>query len=413
MKKYAGVISVVMTLVMAVLVMLPASASAADYAQTANEAAKRAMEYHKDNLSYLFDEDYDGADAVTADMEHVLAAYAAGVYGTEGYEYLSVQPDLASITEDSYSREYAKGIIISIINGDTDSVEQFADALCLRQDDSGSFKTAGTADIMDDAWALISLQAAKLYGYEAEYDAAAAIDAIIEQKKADGGYNNYGDDGVVDVTATVLMALSFFETDTADAERESCISFIHSKLGSNGLFEYFGADSSCAQAYTIIGLIMAGEDVTSDTWTTEGVNIVDALLTFQDENGGFWSDSASMSGTGWFTAPDDYSTRQCVMALGAVANAEELYAAVSGRTETSEDASQEGESGSSAPSDTESTSQSEDSKAASQTDSSSVVNPSTGQGNELYWVIGIAAVAVVLVAATVIITVINNKKKNK
>ena len=158
---------------------------------------------------------------------------------------------------------------------------------------------------------------------------------------------------------------------------------------------------------------MAGEDVTSDTWTTEGVNIVDALLTFQDENGGFWSDSASMSGTGWFTAPDDYSTRQCVMALGAVANAEELYAAVSGRTETSEDASQEGESGSSAPSDTESTSQSEDSKAASQTDSSSVVNPSTGQGNELYWVIGIAAVAVVLVAATVIITVINNKKKNK
>lgn len=38
--------------------------------------AVKAMEYHKDNLSYLFAEDYEGEDAIKADMEHVLAAYA-------------------------------------------------------------------------------------------------------------------------------------------------------------------------------------------------------------------------------------------------------------------------------------------------------------------------------------------------
>lgn len=406
MKRNIGIISAVMAVIMSILFVLPASASISDYADTAKAAAVKAMEYHKDNLSYLFAEDYEGEDAIKADMEHVLAAYAAGVYGMEGYEYLSVQPDITVITDASYSREYAKGIIISIINDDMDGVKQFADALCLRQDASGSFKTAGAADIMDDAWALISLQAAKLYGYDAKYDAAAAIDAIISQKKQDGGYNNYGDDGAVDVTATMLMAMSFFDYTAANTERESCISFIKSKLGANGLFEYYGADSSCAQAYTIIGLIMAGEDVTSDKWTTNGVNIVDALLSFQDENGGFWSDSASKNGTGWFTAPDDYSTRQCVMALGAVANAEELYANISGLTDlnpSQPDSSASSSTGSTAstPANSDSSSQPEE----------GIANPSTGQGNELGWVIGIAAAAVVLVAATVIITVINSKKK--
>ena len=204
----------------------------------------------------------------------------------------------------------------------------------------------------------------------------------------------------------MLMAMSFFDYTAANTERESCISFIKSKLGANGLFEYYGADSSCAQAYTIIGLIMAGEDVTSDKWTTDGVNIVDALLSFQDENGGFWSDSASKNGTGWFTAPDDYSTRQCVMALGAVANAEELYANISGLTDlnpSQPDSSASSSTGSTAstPANSDSSSQPEE----------GIANPSTGQGNELGWVIGIAAAAVVLVAATVIITVINSKKK--
>lgn len=409
MKKNIGIISTVMAMIMAALIVLPASASTADYTDTARNAAIKAMEYHKENLSYLFADDYEGEDAIKADMEHVLAAYSAGVYGKSGYEYLNVNPDITSITDASYSREYAKGIIISIVNDDMDKVKQFADALCLRQDMSGSFKTAGVADIMDDAWALISLQAAKLYGYDAEYDAAAAINAIIAQKKQDGGYNNYGDDGVVDVTATMLMAMSFFDYTAADTERESCIDFIKSKLGANGLFEYYGADSSCAQAYTIIGLIMAGEDVTSDKWTTDGINIVDALLTFQDENGGFWSDSASKNGTGWFNAPDDYSTRQCVMALGAVANADGIYEKVSGLT----DLNPLQPEGSSSSSSSVSSSMPSDSNTVSQSGNSSVANPTTGQGNELGWIIGIAAVAVVLVAATVVVTVINSKKKNK
>lgn len=81
------------------------------------------------------------------------------------------------------------------------------------------------------------------------------------------------------------------------------------------------------------------------------------------------------------------------MALGAVANAEELYANISGLTDlnpSQPDSSASSSTGSTAstPANSDSSSQPEE----------GIANPSTGQGNELGWVIGIAAAAVVLVA---------------
>ncbi len=400
MRKCIRILSVLMAAALSVLMLIPAAADG--YAETAQTSAIKAMEYHRDNFSTLFAADYTGDDAIKTDMEHVLARFSAGLMADEDYSYLDFTTDMSAITDDSYSREYAKSVIISALKEDNDGVKAFADALCLRQDESGSFKTQGKSDLMDDVWGLIALQSAKISGYEAEYDAEAAVDAVIAQKKSGGGYNNYGDEGVVDTTAMVLMSLSFFDYDAAVSERESCIEFIASKLQDGGYFEYYGADSSCAQAYTIIGLIMAGEDVTSDKWTKGGGNIVDALLSFQDVRGGFWADSDSQAGEGWFSEPDDYSTRQCVMALGAISHADELYSAVHNITEIGKGEPPAGE-------DTVSQLPSEDNGSTP-----SVSNPETGEDfltRNLNLVIIIAVVALILFVSMAVTTVINNRKK--
>ena len=187
-----------------------------------------------------------------------------------------------------------------------------------RQAADGNFKDK-TAKItaMDDIWSIIALEVAKANGATVNYDKAKAVSALLALQKADGGFNDWDTKGSVDTTGMALIALTI-----AGADCTSTISYMAGTLDVNGNFvgkDAYGSVNCCSQAYAIIGLIAAGEDVTSAKWTKNGKTILDVLLAYQDANGGFWYDAAAKNGTSpWYTAPDEMSTREAIMALNDV-----------------------------------------------------------------------------------------------
>ena len=84
-----------------------------------------------------------------------------------------------------------------------------------------------------------------------------------------------------DYAGAALMALSHQETD-----KTPLIDLIKENLTSEGVLSW-GTANSCTTAYAILGLVANNIDPTSEEFTKDTVNLVEALLNFSLGDGSF------------------------------------------------------------------------------------------------------------------------------
>lgn len=223
--------------------------------------------------------------------------------------------ELDSVYYDDLS---ANDILTAILSCDSSKTSSIAKSIAATQNELGAFGDVELSFIDENAWLTVALYNAKANDANVKFDEEALVKYFESSKLDDDGYNGWDAVASVDTTSAVILALkSIVLGTTDDAVKQAATNLIDkaaayltSTVDENGFYVGKGAyDSanSCSQSYAILALNALGKDTSS---------AVTALLTLQDDNGGFWYDMTAKSGqSAWFTAPDFMSTYESAMAL--------------------------------------------------------------------------------------------------
>lgn len=385
--------SVAALLALAVLFTATLTAGAA-VDQTA--AIDKAMNFFATELKDDYvEKDETGATKLEATFWEFACLYRWGKAADPAYSFLVPDFDAADLNDESTPSQIATTALGLLMQGkDATSAVQM---LAARQQEDGTF-SGPTTEVTGYSWAILSLLAAKENGIEADFDLDKAVQAIAAAAKEDGGYNDWGEEGNVDTTGMVMMGLAAAGTDAADEALKSAAAFLASTMQEDGYFvgqgEYDSANS-CSQAFGIIGLICAGEDLSAGKWSKS----IDALLRCQDENGGFWYQETPSD---FFPAPDAMSTYQAILALQDLSDGSNFFVGM-----TKEPLSKPTENSSAAS--MISTPSSASSSASEQSSATSI--PETGDEGISPVVWALLGVAVLVLIVLCIIPVVNKKKK--
>ncbi len=152
------------------------------------------------------------------------------------------------------------------------------------------------------------------FPYDASNSAEKYIDAIAEGQLEGGGFSFTGEDFDPDATSLVLIALAPYcaiESHPlyakASAIADKCVELLSQTQTSGGGFMSWGSENSNTAATVISALSALGVDSASDERFVKDASLLDNLLTFKAEGGGFgYMDNS---------AADDYSNEQALMAL--------------------------------------------------------------------------------------------------
>ena len=137
------------------------------------------------------------------------------------------------------------------------------------------------------------------------------IDHILEYQNADGAFALVkGDSSNVDLTAMALAALQPYKDQPAVSQAiNQAVKWLSKQQLKNGGFELEGKENSESAAQVMIALTALGIDPRGDLFTKEKGDLVDYLLSFQQENGGFSNLKGGES--------DSIATEQAMIALVA------------------------------------------------------------------------------------------------
>lgn len=138
------------------------------------------------------------------------------------------------------------------------------------------------------------------------------INEILNSRNEDGGWSFTGElPSEIDITAMAIQALAGFTDDETvlTAVNES-LEFLSEKQNDNGTYSAYGDECSESIAQVITALTAVGVSPDSDAFTKNGINIVDALLSYQQDDGSF---KHTMSGSG----ENQMATEQALYALAA------------------------------------------------------------------------------------------------
>jgi len=165
------------------------------------------------------------------------------------------------------------------------------------------------------AYSLLALNAT-------DYPAAAQKEKLIsllkDAQREDGSYNyllkadpanTYSLAGDVDSTAMVLTALAPYKTrDALKPTVDKALAYMKGKQLPSAGFDSWGAESADSTAQTIIALCSLGFDPLGSDYGKGTNNMLDALLAFQNEDGGI---------KGYDGKSNIMSTYQALCAIGA------------------------------------------------------------------------------------------------
>ncbi|WP_163971601.1 DUF4430 domain-containing protein [Oceanobacillus halotolerans] len=116
------------------------------------------------------------------------------------------------------------------------------------------------------------------------------IDFILDNEQDDGGWALFGDRPTADITGMVLTALAPYQ-DRQDVKQaiDRAVNYLSTEQDdTSGYYEEFnGGDTSESVSQVITGLTSVGIDPTSDAFTKDGGNLVEHLLKFKQDDGGF------------------------------------------------------------------------------------------------------------------------------
>ncbi len=235
-------------------------------------------------------------------------------------------PDITSLDESSgkISALSTRIILLNAMGLDprnTMDGRNLVDELASLQNDKGEFR-GEYPSISQHMFAMIAL-----YNSNAIYDVDKAIDVLYNYYK--GSVYDYGAEkrpnsfGDCDTTGFALIALAPYKDLPKGQDLiTGCINFLKNEQLEDGGFAYdsksqwfTGNSNSNSTATVISGLIAIGEDI--DTWVKNEKTPIDALLTFQNDDGSFVYEQGYAS--------DTFSFNQSLMALGDYKNNECVY----------------------------------------------------------------------------------------
>jgi hypothetical protein len=253
----------------------------------------------------------------------------AGVDGSSKYTVPKDEELLAA-------SDYARAILGSIAIGqDRAVVSNYVYNLVeMQQPDGetkGSFITEGNETLNQTIWAVIALDFAKKNGFTANYQRADAVNYICSKQDGSGGFDGSGYGVEVDSTAHALIALSpDYQQPGKDAITATIINalvYLKEQQMDSGGFGGWGSENSDTTAAVIEAFMALGIDPLADDWLENDNNMVDALLTYQSNQGWFvysnskepWNDP---------TKPNRMSTCHSLLALGDLVRGQSKYSSI-------------------------------------------------------------------------------------
>jgi Domain of unknown function (DUF4430)/LPXTG cell wall anchor motif/Prenyltransferase and squalene oxidase repeat len=160
------------------------------------------------------------------------------------------------------------------------------------------------------------------------------VNHLLEQQLKDGGWSLYGSKASVDITGMALTALAPYKgKEKVQAAIDQAVAWLSSVQDDNGGFsdDSNGGDASETTAQVIIGLASVGINPTEERFTKQpvdtfagsldspssGINLIQHLLTFKQDDGGF----AHLQGG----ESDMMASSQALLALASYDNKGSIY----------------------------------------------------------------------------------------
>jgi hypothetical protein len=213
--------------------------------------------------------------------EEVLALWGAGVdLGKDPWQLPSWEID--QLDKESSVNGYAS-TILGMIAGGIDPAKSggrnLPAELAARQNADGSF---GEGWLNEHFWSVIALDTVG-----EQYDAAGAVEYLMDQQKGDGGFTLFGDMGDPDMTAMALIALVNHRhrpgVEEAIAAALGCLKGLQLP---NGGFSSWGENAE-SSAVVIRALVACGKDPAAAPWSEGSRSVIHALFAYQLGDGSF------------------------------------------------------------------------------------------------------------------------------
>ena len=220
---------------------------------------------------------------------------------------------LGSIASDC-SKDTVQGYVYTLQEMQTVSGEVYA----------GQFSSAGITSLNQTIWAVIALDFAANNGFEVNYNRDEALGHICSQQRKNGGFREWDSDDPmlkdvtdVDSTAHALIALAPYQ-DSYRQVIDKALEYLQSMQLETGGFDNWGAESPESTATVIEALIALGEDPCNPSGEGWKGNMVDALVSYQLADGGFFPNGAPGKA-------NDMTTYYALLALVDVVNGQSKY----------------------------------------------------------------------------------------
>jgi iron complex transport system substrate-binding protein len=146
-------------------------------------------------------------------------------------------------------------------------------------------------------WGILALSSA-------EEDVSKSAEWLKKQQNADGGFAWVpGEKSDFDDTAAVIEALIAAGERPDSTVIRDALEYLHAGQNTDGGFRYYGTSPSNAasDAWVIQALVACGQDPRDETWTVNGTNPVDHLLSLQQSDGSFYYTPYIKSNPGYMT----------------------------------------------------------------------------------------------------------------
>ncbi|MGG0670267.1 DUF4430 domain-containing protein [Lederbergia citrisecunda] len=173
-------------------------------------------------------------------------------------------------------------------------------------------------------WAMHALETGSELGYDVgNWDNSAknkALKYLLTQVKADGGFAFSGQTADSDMTGMALLALGHYQDDSAavNAIERAKLVLLKKQLDTGG-WDSFNQENSNSIATVISGLVAVGENPMSEKWQKDGRTPLDALESFQLENGAFTYT------LGKYAATNMMATEQSLIALQEIKSGQSVW----------------------------------------------------------------------------------------
>ena len=218
-----------------------------------------------------------GADTETAYFTDYYAALEQTVREANGV-----------LSERKYT-EYSRVILaLSALGKDARDVAGYDLTLPL-----GDFEKATAQGVNGVIYALLALDSRD---YPMPQNAAAStqatrqlyVDAILAAQLANGGWSFMGEDADPDLTAMALQALAKYrEQSSVQLAVDRALVCLSAMQNADGGFSSWGSENAESCAQVLLALNALGLDADDSRFVKNGHSVLDALLTYQNADGGF------------------------------------------------------------------------------------------------------------------------------